>query len=64
MSKTLHNDIHRTLHLPSAVVSADLKECYDAVNHAICSVGLQAFGVPILAIKLMLLVLQTMSFWL
>ena len=60
MSKTLHNDIYRMLHLPTAVVSLDLKECYDAVNHAICSVGLQAFQVPILAIKLMLLVLHTM----
>ena len=27
-------------------------------------IGLQALGVPLLAIKLMLLVLQTMSFWL
>ena len=33
-------------------------------NHVICNIGLQALGVPLLAIKLMLLVLQTMSFWL
>ena len=62
--KALSNDINRTLHIPSAVVSADLAQCYDAVNHAMCSIALQAFGVPILAIKFMLICLQTMNFWL
>lgn len=64
MIKVLHNDIHRTLHIPSAVVSADLANCYDAVNHAICSIALQAFGVSIMAIRLMLSCLQTVYFWL
>ena len=62
--KLLHNDIHRTLHIDSTVVSADLANCYDAVNHAICSIALQALGVPFLAIRLMLSCLQTMFFWL
>ena len=64
MIKCLHNDINRTLHIPAAVVSADLGNCYDAVNHAMCSIALQAFGVPVLAVKLMLSCLQTMFFWL
>jgi len=57
-------DINRTLHIPSAVVSADLSQCYDAVNHAMCSIALQAFGVPMMAIKFMLICLQSMKFWL
>jgi hypothetical protein len=64
MMKILHNDIHRTMHIPSAVVSADLRNCYDSVLHSILSIGLQSVGVPLLAIKLVMLTLQTMSFWL
>ena len=45
-----------------AVASVDLGQCYDAVNHAFCSIALQAFGVPLKAIRLMLLTLQTMKF--
>ena len=38
--------------------------CYDAVAHGLCSIALQAFGVPTNAIVLTLLTLQTMRFWL
>ena len=62
--KHLHNDIHRTMHINSAVVSADLTNCYDAVHHSIASIAVQAMGVPVLAVKLVLSCLQTMFFWL
>jgi hypothetical protein len=62
--KSMAADINRTLHIPSAIVSADLSQCYDAVNHAMCSIALQAFGVPMMAIKFMLICLQSMKFWL
>ena len=64
MLRIFHNDIHRTMHINSAVISADLKNCYDAVHHLIASIAVQAMGVPVLAVKLVLSCLQTMLFWL
>ena len=64
MLKKFHNDIHRTMHINSAVVSADLKNCYDAVHHLIASIAVQAMGVPLMAVKLVLSCLQPMFFWL
>ena len=46
------------------MASVDLGQCYDSVAHGFCSLALQAFGVPMKAVSLMLLTLQTMSFWL
>ena len=60
--KVFHNDIHRTMYIPSQLVSADLDNCYDAVQHAISCIALHAFGVPDLAISLILTSLQTMFF--
>merc|ERR1712018_1050030 len=54
----------RTQHRNFSVTSADLGQCYDAVGHGITSMALQAFGVPINAITLMLTTLQLMNFWL
>ena len=64
MMKILHCDVHRTLHVPYSVVSADLANCYDAVNHAVAALALLCFGVPHMAIKLVLTCLQSMFFWL
>ena len=64
MAKIMFTDVCRTQHRNFAVASVDLGQCYDAVNHAFCSIALQAFGVPLKAIRLMLLTLQTMKFWL
>ena len=64
MLKIYHCDIHRTLHIPYSVVSADLANCYDAVNHAIAALALLSFGVPYMVVKLVLTCLQTMFFWL
>ena len=64
MLKILRNDVHHTIDINSAVVSADLKNCYDVVHHSIASIAVQEMGVPVLAVKLVLLCLQTMFFWL
>jgi hypothetical protein len=40
-------DRANTLHVTSAVDSVDAFQCYDAVHHAVCSVGLQAHRVPL-----------------
>ena len=52
------------MHVNSAVVSANLKNCYDAVHHPIISIAVQGMVVPVLTVKLVLLYLQTMLFWL
>ena len=64
MAKIMFTDVCRTQHRNHAVASVDLGQCYDSVNHAFCSIALQAFGVPMKAITLMLLTLQMMNFWL
>ena len=50
--------------MPYSVVSADLANCYDAVNHGVAALALLAFGVPHMAIALVLTCLQSMYFWL
>ena len=62
MAKIMFTDICRTQLRNHAVASVDLGQCYDAVAHGFCSLALQAFGVPMKAIKLMLLTMQTMNF--
>ena len=64
MLKVFHCDSYRTMHVPYSVISADLANCYDAVNHAVAALALLAFGVPYLAVKLVLTCLQSMYFWL
>ena len=64
MAKVMFVDVQRIQHRNHAVASVDLGQCYDAVAHGFCSLALQAFGVPIKGISLMLLTLQTMNFWL
>ena len=61
MAKIMFTEVCRTQHRNFAVASVDLGQCYDAVNHAFCSIAMQAFGVPFKAVKLMLLTLQTMN---
>ena len=64
MLNILHNDIHRTMHINSAVVGADLKNCYNAIHHSIASIAVQATGISVLSVKLVLSCLQTIFFWL
>ena len=62
MLKLLHSTIHQTLYISSTFVSANLANCYDVVHHALCSIVIQAFSIPILSIQLMLSCLEMMSF--
>ena len=64
MLKVFHNDIHGTMHIPLAVISANLANCYDAVQHGVSCIALRAFGVPQLAMSVILTCLQTIFFWL
>ena len=64
MAKVMFVNVNRTQHRNYAVASVDLGQCYDAVAHGFCSLALQAFGIPMKAVSLMLLTLQTMNFWL
>jgi hypothetical protein len=40
-------DRANTLHITAGVHSVDAMQCYDAVNHAVSSVGLRAHIVPL-----------------
>ena len=62
LEKVLYTDICRTQHRNHAVASLDNGYCYDAVGHSVCSLALQAFGIPRNQIMLMLITLQTMNF--
>ena len=57
-------DIIRALHVTAAINSVDLANCYDAVSHPFASISLQYFGVSRIMAIMMLLVLQTMTFYL
>ena len=64
MLKMFYNDIHQMMYINSAVASANLKNCYNVVHHSIASITVQAMGVPVLVVKLVLSCLQAMFFWL
>lgn len=64
MAKVMFTDLCRTYHRNHAVASVDIGQCYNVVAHRFFSLALHAFRVPMKAIKLMLLTLQTMNFWL
>ena len=57
LAKVLYTDSCRMQHRNHAVASVDNGHCYDAVGHALCSLALQAFGVPRNLIVLMLITL-------
>ena len=61
--KTLFGDRARILHRSAAIDSVDFHSCYDAVAHPIASIALQAWAVPLIMVKVMLSVLQTMRFF-
>lgn len=64
LCKVLFCDMMRALHEMAGIPSVDLGNCYDAVAHAIASIALQAFKVPLATVVLSLSVLQTMTFFL
>ena len=62
MAKQLGFCPANTLHITSVVDSVDAEQCYDAVNHAVTSVGLQAHHVPIMFVLLYLQAMAEMQF--
>ena len=64
VSGVLWTDIARNSNRHFAVNSVDLGQCYDAVDHSMASLSMQAFGVPPHIVDMGLDVLQTMNFWL
>jgi hypothetical protein len=64
LTKVLTYDIiHQTQRL-AGVASVGADNCYNQIAHAIASLVFQAFGVPLLASKLMLSTIQEMKFFL
>ena len=64
VSGVLWTDIARNSNRHYAVNSVDLGQCYDAVDHSMASLSMQAFGVPPHIVNMGLEVLQTINFWL
>jgi hypothetical protein len=46
LQKQFFYDSANTLHVEACLTSTDAANCYDAVNHPICSLAIQAMGVP------------------
>ena len=63
MVKNFHFDRARVLHHTAAVAGVDFHQCYDSVAHPLLAVALQAWGVSLVMVKVMLSVLQTMRFF-
>ena len=51
MRKQLFYDDSCTLHTNAAISSTDAANCYDAVNHPVCSLALQAMSMPLCAVQ-------------
>ena len=64
MQKQLFYDSANALHRNASLSSTDAANCYDAVNHPICSLSLQAMSVGLGWVLTYLRALQTMTFYL
>jgi hypothetical protein len=62
--KSFHCDRAWILHHSAGISGVDFHSCYDSVQHPLTSVALQAWGVSLMMVKVMLSVLQTMHFFL
>jgi len=62
MSKTFFSDVSKVQHHPASIEGCDLGDCYDRGAHPPTSIGMQAWGVPINAIKVLLTSLEMMQF--
>ena len=62
--KQLFYDQANILHEDCSSSSTDAEYCYDAVNHAACSIAMQAVGVPINMVRCYLTSVQTMQYFL
>ncbi len=64
MTKIMYCDKSRTHHHPMIVLGNNFADCYDRVALSIASVALQSFGIPIEAVRVLLLAMQTMRYFL
>jgi hypothetical protein len=64
LCKMLFYDITRQARVPAAIPSVDASNCYDRIAHAMASMIIQAFGVPMTAIESMLSAIENMKFFL
>ena len=62
MSKTFVADVSKVQHHPCSIGGCDLGDCYDRGAHPPTSIGMQAWRIPINAIKVLLRSLQLMQF--
>ncbi len=63
MTKIMYCDKSRTHHHPTIVLGNDFADCYDRVALPVGSVALQSFGIPIEAVWVLLLAMQTMRYF-
>ena len=64
LAKTIFYDLVRQSRRPAGLSSVDAENCYDRISHAITSLVMQAFGVPVSAVGSMLKTIQDMKFFL
>ncbi len=64
MTKIMYCDKSRAHHHPMIVLGNDFTDCYDRVALPIASVALQSLGIPIEAVRVLLLAMQTMQYFL
>ena len=65
MTKVMFCDESRTHHHPTTCIGGnDFGDCYDRIAHPPASIALQSFGIPCAAIRVLLLAMQTMRFFL
>jgi hypothetical protein len=64
LQKQLFYDTANTLHVEACLTSTDAANCYDAVNHPICSLAIRAMGVPKNKAVTYLQTIQRMNYYL
>ena len=64
LAKVLFYDILRQTRRPAGIAAVDVDNCYDRIAHPIVSLIFQTVGVPVAAIKSMLMLIQEMKFFL
>jgi hypothetical protein len=62
MTKTMYCDESMTHHHLMIVLGNNFPDCYDRVALSVASVALQSFGIPIEAVRVLLLAIQTMRY--
>jgi hypothetical protein len=64
LTKQFFCNSSRVLHHPASLVVCNFGDCYDRAAHAPTSIALQSWGIPKLAIRVLLTSLQTMQYFL